>query len=258
MSTVYSVLKIQKELNAHIAAAYVRFQFTCRYCKRQYASANGCAKHEKSHGGYNFECEFCHKKFLFPGALSYRRKVHTCKKLYPCINCDLKFTTNRAMLCHAIKHQGKIYSCNKCAKKCDSPYNLVQHIKGYHGDGWLMMCGEREQWPLLVQKHKQKCKTCKLLPAKKERKHLRRVAKICHRKNRSCQDTSQEKIGLDSPVSTLKVIGLSALFIFIFFFIYGLPVWHPIFFGLSFLSEQIHSNCMTKCTVFIQKKKTRL
>ena len=65
MSTVYSVLKIQKELNAHIAAAYVRFQFTCRYCKKQYASANRCAKHEKSHGGYNFECEFCHKNFYF-------------------------------------------------------------------------------------------------------------------------------------------------------------------------------------------------
>ena len=51
----------QKELNTHIGSAHSEFKFTCRYCSCQYQSANSCAKHEKSHVGYDFECEFYHK-----------------------------------------------------------------------------------------------------------------------------------------------------------------------------------------------------
>ena len=42
-----------------------------------------------------------------------------------------------------------------------SVYNLSQHICGYHGDGWQLPYGEREQWPSLGQKHKKQCKNCK-------------------------------------------------------------------------------------------------
>ena len=43
----------QKELNEHIKSAHTGFKFTCRYCRRQYESANGCFKHERSHEGYD-------------------------------------------------------------------------------------------------------------------------------------------------------------------------------------------------------------
>ena len=82
------------------------------------------------------------------------------------------------MLHHALKHQGKLYECTKCPKKCDSPYNLSQHIHGYHGDGWQLPCGEREQWPSLVQKHKKQCKSCKHILLSKTWKHLRKMATI--------------------------------------------------------------------------------
>ena len=135
----------QKELNAHIKSAHTGFKFTCRYCKCKYESANGCFKHEKSHARYDYECEFCHKYFQFPKALKGHWKVHTGKLKYSCTSCTNSYTTNRAMPNHSLKHQGKLYKCDKCAKQCDLPYNLAQHTHGYHGDGWLMPCGAREQ-----------------------------------------------------------------------------------------------------------------
>ena len=87
------------------------------------------------------------------------------------------------MLRHALKHQGKLYECTKCPKKCDSPYNLSQHIRGYHGDGWQLPCGEREQWPPLVQKHKKQCKSCKCILLSKTWKHLRKMATIQRKKD---------------------------------------------------------------------------
>ena len=173
----------QKELNAHIHISHSSFKFKCRYCEKQYQSANGCAKHEKSLAGYHFECEFCHKSFQFPKGLKDHRKIHTGKLKYQCTNCTNSYTTNRAMLHHALKHQGKLYECTKYPKKCDSSYNLSQHICGYHGDGWQLPCGEREQWPSLVQKHKKQYKTCKHILLSKTRNHLRKMATIWHKKD---------------------------------------------------------------------------
>ena len=44
-----------------------------------------------------------------------------------------------------------------------------------------MACGQKEQWPSLVLKHK-KCQDGKDVRLKKSSKHLRLVAKIHHRK----------------------------------------------------------------------------
>ena len=88
----------QKELNEHIKSDHTGFKFTCRYCRYQYESANGCFKHERSYEGYDYECEFCHKQSQFPKALKDHRKVHTGKLMYRCTNCINGYTTNRAML----------------------------------------------------------------------------------------------------------------------------------------------------------------
>ena len=90
--------------------------------------------------------------------------------------------TLQTELCSSI--QNKLYKCSKCLKQCDLLYNLAQHIRGYHGDGWLLPCGEREQWPSLVQKHKRKCKNCALIKVKKEQKELRKWSKLDIRKIR--------------------------------------------------------------------------
>ena len=104
--------------------------------------------------------------------------------MYRCTNCTNTHTTNRAMLWYSLKHQGKLYGCSRCPKQCDSLYNLSQHIKGYHGDGWLLPCGEREQWPSLVQKHKKKCGNCKLIKEKKSKKNSEKWSKLDIRRNR--------------------------------------------------------------------------
>ena len=98
------------------------------------------------------------------------------------------------MLQHALKHQGKVYACSKCVNKRDSPYNLEQHMKGYHGDGWLMPCGEREQWPSLVVKHK-KCKDCKAIELKK----IKKTSQI------GVKNVSQKEISVCSPISTMEL-----------------------------------------------------
>ena len=49
---------------------------------------------------------FVIKVFQFPKGLKDRRKIHTGKLKYQCTNCTDSYTTNRAMLLHALKHQG--------------------------------------------------------------------------------------------------------------------------------------------------------
>ena len=45
-----------------------------------------------------------------------------------------------------------------------------------------MPCGEREQWPSLVQKHKM-CENCEAIKLKKTHEDLRKMAKIRHCKD---------------------------------------------------------------------------
>ena len=56
-------------------------------------------------------------------------------------------------------------------------------LSGYHGDGWQLPCGKREQWPSLVQKHKKQCKTCKRILLSKTWKHLRKMTTIRRKKD---------------------------------------------------------------------------
>ena len=119
-------------------------------------TANAAYKHEVSHAGKKFAFKYCNKAFQFKGALKDHLKVHTGMGMYPCTNCDLKFASNRAMLQHALKHQGKTYSCEKCPiKKTFSPYNLRQHVQGAHEGGFPCPCRAKEKWPRDVQKHKE-------------------------------------------------------------------------------------------------------
>ena len=90
-------------------------------------TANAAYKHEVGHAGKKFACKYCNKAFQFKGALKDHLKVHTAKGMHPCTNCDLEFASNWAMLRHAMKHQGKTYSCAKCSKKTPSPYK--EHMK---------------------------------------------------------------------------------------------------------------------------------
>ena len=149
------VYHTQKDLNNCIRQDHPDFK--CCHCTRVFMMANAAYKHEVGHTGKKFACKYYNKAFQFKGALRDHLKVHTGKGMYPCTNCDLEFASNRAMLRHAMKHQGKTYSCAKCPKKTSSPYDMGQHVKGVHEGGFPCPCGEKEKRPRDVQKHKKMC-----------------------------------------------------------------------------------------------------
>ena len=153
----------QKHLNDHIRQDHPQYRLKCCHCTRVFCTANAAYKHEVGHAGKKFACKVCNKAFQFKGALKDHLKVHTGAGMYPCTNCNLKFASNRAMVWHAIRHQGKTYFHQKCPKKTSSPYDMRQHVQGAHERGFPCPCGAKEKWPRDVQKHKQKCAECKKL-----------------------------------------------------------------------------------------------
>ena len=177
-----SMFHIQKDLNEHIRKKHPDYRFKCHHCTRVFGTANAAYKHEVSHAGLKFACKVCNKAFQFKGALKDHVKVHTGSGMYPCTNCDLKFASNRAMLWHALKHQGKTYSCEKCPKKTSSPYDMRQHVQGAHEGGFPCPCGAKEKWPRDVQKHKRRCVECKKTTEKRNLKRIKLEAKLAGKK----------------------------------------------------------------------------
>ena len=147
------VYHTQKDLNDHIRQDHPDFKFKCHHCARVFMTANAAYKHEVGHAGKKFACKDCNKAFQFKGALKDHLKVHTGKRMYPCTNCDLEFTSNGAMLRHAMKHQD-IHVPNALKRHL---VIMRQHVQGTHEGGFSCPCGEKEKWPRDVQKHKKMC-----------------------------------------------------------------------------------------------------
>ena len=128
------------------------------------------------HASKKFAYKYCNKAFQLKGALKDHLKVHTGKGMYPCTSCDLEFASNRAMLRHATKHQGKTYSCAKCPKKTSSPYDMRQHVQGAHEGGFPCPCGEKNGQEKC--KSTKKCTAYKEILAKRNLKCIKLVAKL--------------------------------------------------------------------------------
>ena len=159
----------QKDMNSHLKQHHPHFHFKCAHCDNQYKTYNGWYKHERKHQGKCHICEMCTKSFMYPQGLRLHVLTHTKVRLIPCTNCPCKLTDNRNMLAHAATHHSQEFTCDICSKKFNMKPNLDQHKRGCHSDGWVTPCGQSVDWPHKLSKHKQVCKKCKQIKARKEK-----------------------------------------------------------------------------------------
>ena len=124
----------------------------------------------------------CHKSFQYPGGLQTNMKIHMRTNLIPCLYCRLKFTTNKAMINHAKKHNALWIKCAYCSESFDTKWNKKQHERGAHGEGWEAPCGQKCLWPGKLRSHKKSCGRCKDIIHKKQTKHDQLAAKIVSKK----------------------------------------------------------------------------
>lgn len=174
----------QGNLNKHIMEDHPTVRFTCAYCNKEFKTANGHYKHEKSHGLFLHKCPYqtCNKSFQFPSGLKTHIKVHTGRNLYKCLHCDKQYTTNRAMKAHAQKHNAEWLPCPQCPISFKTQQELNQHKKGRHGRGFITPCGVYKSWPREVSTHKKKCKNCQAANLKKNKRMMSIALQIAKRK----------------------------------------------------------------------------
>ena len=151
---------------------------TCKYCKKKFSTRNALVKHEQSHVDYHYSCEECGKLFQYPSQLEEHNRKHT-GELIACTfpKCDRKFVAKRSMLHHLRTHTAKKIECQVCDFKTTTNANMIQHMRGYHGEGWNSKCGLKFSSPTGLAAHnKTDCKACEQVIIK-ERKKTVNVAK---------------------------------------------------------------------------------
>ena len=131
--------------------------FLCAICSKTFSHKNYYNRHVRVHTGdikfnetgfktfsesnliYNkphddeklLSCTVCQQKFLTRCSLDLHNvQVHGGMKLYPCVECNKKFTSMQNVRTHMIVHTGqKPYTCFSCNKSFWFKNNLKKHLE---------------------------------------------------------------------------------------------------------------------------------
>ena len=157
--------------------AYVRHRmefhpeqlYVCRYCCREYQSATGCFKHERTHVSPGCACAVCGRLFKTSTELKDHMLVHNDANKLSCETCGKLFSTKRTLKRHSEVHMNLQYPCPECGCIYNTKERLRVHRCGYHGNGYTALCGKYTfQWPGKRQRHQKKCEECKAIAAAKK------------------------------------------------------------------------------------------
>lgn len=114
----------------------------CTYCKK-YISIDIVQHDQTVHGDFKFTCKVCKRKFATAGGLNrHKLKQHTNKN-FTCDLCGIKMPDKYHLRCHIQTHvmggtQGaektaaKVLDCSICGKHFNYPRSVVRHILSVH------------------------------------------------------------------------------------------------------------------------------
>ena len=167
------VKKTQGELNKHLQFDH-KITFKCFVCDQMYDTANGRSKHYKKHFKFNNHCSECSYSCQFPAQMNVHECKHTTDNTgkFPCPTrgCSKVLLSKATLDAHRKIHDETRHACDKCDKDFGTILHLNQHLQGKHGNGAIMLCGIKYQWPDSKHRHQVDCDDCKKLKEKQNEK----------------------------------------------------------------------------------------
>ena len=137
-------------------------KYKCSKCVKKFSTQNGLYKHERTHSVGHYVCTVCNRCFQYPKTLRDHKVTHTPRLFIKCTvrGCAKKYASVESLK-HHLTTNGYRHKCNYCNFKSTTKQNLVQHLRGSHGQGVLKArCGKKFSWPSLCQKHQESCTKC--------------------------------------------------------------------------------------------------
>ena len=137
-------------------AIVLKYLYKCSKCVKKFSTQNRLYKHERTHSVGHYVCTACNRCFQYPKTLRDHKVTHTPRLFIKCTvrGYAKKYASVESLKYHLTTHDGYRHKCNYCNFKLTTKQNLVQHLRGSHGQGVLKArCSKKFSWPSLCQKH---------------------------------------------------------------------------------------------------------
>lgn len=111
-------------------------KYTCEICGHQMVNSKRFRIHMRFHNALDqgrFSCKYCKKMFATNTRLARHERIHTQERPYKCKYCDKRFTSEPTQ--HERTHTGeKRFRCDICGKSYQHSKYLSYHINEIHGE----------------------------------------------------------------------------------------------------------------------------
>ena len=138
-----------------------------------YDIVNGRSKHYKKYFKFNNTCSEWGYSCQFPVQINVHKGKHTTdntgKFQCPTRGCSKVLLSKATLDTHRKIHKETRHACDKCPKDFGTILRLNQHLQGKHGNGAIMLCGIKYQWPDSKYRHQVDCDDCKRKTERKAR-----------------------------------------------------------------------------------------
>ena len=114
--------------------------FQCKTCTKRFSQLENLKRHEILHTdkkiNFDFECDICHKSFMFKSALlRHQQQIHEGEKPFVCKICTKQFYLPQHLEVHERRHTGeKPFECSKCKKTFVQLSDLTRHQRTHTGE----------------------------------------------------------------------------------------------------------------------------
>ena len=150
-----------RQHNKHMKKKHPNFMYHCSECESEFHTFNACYKHTQKHFKLKYGCDTCNQRFQFPYQLKYHLRVHRENERVQCMwkGCFKTFTCNKNMFQHLQAHTDETFECKECEpmRTFQTKTYLRQHQKGFHGTGFIVLCGKSYTWPHQRRAHQEEC-----------------------------------------------------------------------------------------------------